>query len=726
MARLRFRDYFCAFGVILQRRDFVRLIAAEKVGQSLFLGRRRGDGRWSLARSGGWNWSWNGGWSRGGGGCRERGTIHLVLELLEALGDLFLSFLALDGFGCGLFDLFGLLLLQFRGLFFLSLGCRSGGGGNAGGGGSRGNSGGDWSGLRTFSLAQGFQFSIVFGRSGRGHSRQCDRRRRRCGRGRHNSGRHGHRRSRDGGSGLCAFSLAQGFQSASVVVRGGSGNLGYSGRNRNRRDNWGGGSNRDGRGRRRGGRSGGSRSRGSRFFLGFCGASILGSNFPGLFGLLERGLSLFALLLVAKSGFFLDALLFGAESGLGGQALVLGATRGLFRLAPFLDAKRGLCLFTLLRGTEISLSLLKLFLGLGIALRRLLFYIGTNLGIGLTGSWFAIIPGSGFQSGITHGVETISLPLGSQGFLFLAGLILFGLVQLRAMQRSQRAGVVGRRSGGHGDRRRRNSGDREWRRGNRGDRGRRDGRRLRKFGLAQGFQSTSVIVRSAGGRGRSRGGSNSDGRGHWRGRSSCDGRGHWGRWDGSGLCMFGLAQSFQRTSVIVRRTGRSSGNGRGHGCGRNSSDGRGHRGGRSGRGGRGLWLFGLAQGFQSARVVVWRTGRHGCRRRGCNRDRRGHRCGRGRSRLSGLFRFFGLLFRFRRLLDRLGAFGLAQGLKGSGLIVWTVRDGLALGCRTQANSDTTCQDGELSVSHACFLEQPGKEINLISLANCASHARAKG
>jgi len=53
MTRLRFRDNFRAFGMILQRRDLVRLIAAEEVRQSLLLARACGRGGWSRG-SGGW------------------------------------------------------------------------------------------------------------------------------------------------------------------------------------------------------------------------------------------------------------------------------------------------------------------------------------------------------------------------------------------------------------------------------------------------------------------------------------------------------------------------------------------------------------------------------------------------------------------------------------------------------------------------------------------------
>jgi hypothetical protein len=168
--------------------------------------------------------------------------------------------------------------------------------------------------------------------------------------------------------------------------------------------------------------------------------------------------------------------------------------------------------------------------------------------------------------------------------------------------------------------------------------------------------------------------------------------------------MFGLAQGFQSASVVIRRTG-----GRGHWSSRHGRDDRGDGGGQDGRG---LWMLGLAQGFQSA-SVVGRTGGGGHRR--------------GRDRRSGFLVFFGrLFFRFRRLPDRLGLFGLAEGLKCSGLIVWTCRGGLTLACRRDADSDTTRHDGEFSVSHACFLEQAGKEINCNSLPNCAFHARAKG
>jgi hypothetical protein len=40
---------------------------------------------------------------------------------------------------------------------------------------------------------------------------------------------------------------------------------------------------------------------------------------------------------------------------------------------------------------------------------------------------------------------------------------------------------------------------------------------------------------------------------------------------------------------------------------------------------------------------------------------------------------------------------------------------LGLGGGTQADGDTTCHDAEFSVSHNCFLKQPGNEINSNSL-----------
>jgi hypothetical protein len=74
----------------------------------------------------------------------------------------------------------------------------------------------------------------------------------------------------------------------------------------------------------------------------------------------------------------------------------------------------------------------------------------------------------------------------------------------------------------------------------------------------------------------------------------------------------------------------------------------------------------------------------------------------------------------------LGLFGLAQGLKGLGLVVRSAGGGLGLGHGANSDARTTGQDGKLTVSHACFVEQTGKEINFISLPNCASQARAKG
>jgi hypothetical protein len=105
-------------------------------------------------------------------------------------------------------------------------------------------------------------------------------------------------------------------------------------------------------------------------------------------------------------------------------------------------------------------------------------------------------------------------------------------------------------------------------------------------------------------------------------------------------------------------------------------------------------MFGLAQSFQCTSIIIGGAGRR--RRR---RDRRN--CGgRGRGSRSGLFDFLGwLLFRFFRRRSRLGLFSLMQGLKNLGLIIRSVRGGLPLACRPDADSDTTRHDGEFSVSH---------------------------